>query len=111
MIRAMTRGQPKWLHGWLERHQSPLSFWLHMIGIPLAVAAVVLAAYQLWLWRWDLWWRPVLLLAAGYAFQIIGHWHEGNDVGEWILIKKLLGRPYVAVAPRDSDGRGPKRRR
>jgi hypothetical protein len=73
---------------------------LHAIGIPLAIAAVVLAAYQLILWRWDLWWRPAILLLAGYALQIIGHWHEGNDVGEWILVKRLLGRPYVAISPR-----------
>ena len=64
------------------------------------MAAVVLAAYQLYQWRWDLWWRPVVLLVAGYVLQILGHWQEGNDVGEWILVKRLLGRPYVAISPR-----------
>ncbi|MFH1745942.1 MAG: Mpo1-like protein [Planctomycetota bacterium] len=96
----MTTRSPKWLRNWLERHRSPLSFWLHMIGIPLALAAVVLAIWQLYCWRWDLWWRPLVLLIAGYALQIAGHWHEGNDVGEWILIRRLFGRPYVAISPR-----------
>jgi len=73
---------------------------LHYIGIPLTIAAVVLALVQLAAWRWDLWWRPVLLLAFGYLLQFIGHRVEGNDVGEVILIKKLLGRPYCAVSPR-----------
>ncbi|MDX2199921.1 MAG: Mpo1-like protein [Phycisphaerae bacterium] len=93
------RDQPAWLANWLERHQTPLSFWLHVVGIPLTILAVVLAGYQLWLWRWDLWWRPTLLLFVGYLLQWLGHWHEGNDMGEVILVKKLLGQPYVAVAP------------
>jgi hypothetical protein len=101
----MTRQRPKWLENWLERHQSPLSFWLHVAGIPLAVAGLLLGLVQLFLalgdpsW-WGLWWRPVGLIALGYLLQIIGHWHEGNDVGEFILVKRLLGRPYVAVSPR-----------
>jgi hypothetical protein len=74
--------------------------WLHGIGIPLAVLAIVLAGIQLYRWRWDLWWRPVLLLVVGYALQYVGHRHEGNDMGEVVLLKRLLRRPYVAVSPR-----------
>ena len=96
----MTRPRPRWLARWLERHQSRLSLWLHLVGVPLAVAGLVLALIQLWLGRWDLWWRPTLLLVTGYALQILGHWHEGNDVGEWILIKRLLGRPGTPISPR-----------
>ncbi len=96
----MSAARPAWLQSWLERHQSPLSFWLHAIGIPLAVASIPLAIVQLVEWRWDLWWRPAGLLFAGYLLQYIGHRHEGNDVGEVILIKRLLGMPYVAVSPR-----------
>lgn len=92
--------QPAWLKNWLDRHQNPTSFWLHMIGIPLTIAAVILAGIQLSQWRWDLWWRPTLLLVVGYLLQWVGHVIEGNDMGEVILIKKLLGRPYVAVSPR-----------
>ncbi len=94
------RHRPAWLANWLERHQHPLSFWLHVIGIPLTVAAVVLAGVQLAAWRWDLWWRPTVLLVLGYLLQWLGHLIEGNDMGEVILVKKMLGRPYVAVAPR-----------
>ncbi|HOO16985.1 MAG: DUF962 domain-containing protein [Phycisphaerae bacterium] len=96
----MSARRPAWLENWLARHRSRLSFWLHMLGIPLAVAGCLLALWQLVQWRWDLWWRPVALIAAGYALQIIGHRHEGNDVGEWALIKRLLGRPYVAISPK-----------
>ncbi len=96
----MNGKRPPWLANWLARHRSPLSFWLHLVGIPLAVGGAVLALVQLVQWRWDLWWRPVLLIVVGYVLQVIGHRHEGNDVGEWILVKKLLGRPYVAISPR-----------
>ena len=89
-----------WLHNWLERHQHPVSRVLHAIGIPLTVLAIPVALVQLRDDRWDLWWRPVVLLAAGYVLQWIGHRIEGNDMGEYILLKKLLGRPYVAVSPR-----------
>lgn len=85
---------------WLERHQHPASQLLHAIGIPLLVAAVVVALRQLVDGRWDLWWRPVGLLVVGYLLQWVGHRIEGNDMGEIILVKKWLGRPYVAIAPR-----------
>ncbi len=97
--------RPAWLRNWLERHQHPLSFWLHMLGIPLAVAGAILGLVQLLRAPaepayWGLWWRPVLLIVAGYVLQWIGHRIEGNDVGELIPIKKALGLPYVAVSPR-----------
>ena len=99
-IDDVNRKRPGWLANWLQRHQSRVSFWLHVVGIPLTILAVLLAAVQLYHWRWDLWWRPALLLAIGYALQCLGHLHEGNDMGEVVLLKRLLGRPYVAVSPR-----------
>ncbi|MCK6484727.1 MAG: DUF962 domain-containing protein [Phycisphaerae bacterium] len=91
---------PRWLSAWLERHQHPASLALHVVGIPLTIACIPLAIAQLVDNRWDLWWRPAGLLVGGYALQWLGHVIEGNDMGEVILIKRWLGRPYVAVAPR-----------
>jgi hypothetical protein len=91
---------PGWLANWMERHRHPVNRVLHAVGIPLLAAGLVLAAVQLIQWRWDLWWRPVGLIVVSYVLQWIGHRVEGNDVGEVILIKRLLGRPYVAVASR-----------
>jgi hypothetical protein len=98
---------PRWLNNWLVRHQHPASFRLHLLGIPLTIAAVVLALAQLADSRWDLWWRPVVLLVVGYLLQWIGHRLEGNDMGEVILIKKLLGRPYIAISPRFREDKTP----
>jgi len=94
---------PRWLRNWLDRHQHPVSLALHLIGIPMTIACIPLAIVQLSRDQWDLWWRPVALLAGGYLLQWIGHLVEGNDMGEVILIKKRLGKPYTAVAPRYRD--------
>jgi uncharacterized membrane protein YGL010W len=83
------------LHNWRERHRHPFNFWIHMLGIPLAVAGVVLliAWYPDWYWG-------TAALVLGYVLQWLGHAVEGNDLGEWAGIKRLLGLPYVGIAPR-----------
>jgi len=91
------------LDNWCARHRHPASLALHAIGIPMLAAGLLLGAWQLWHGMWSLWWRPVGLIVISYVLQGIGHAVEGNDMGEVILIKKLLGRPYVAVAPRDQS--------
>jgi hypothetical protein len=83
----------KRLGRWRERHVHPFNFAIHLIGIPLAVTGVVLLFFQPWYWG-------VSFFVAGYLLQYIGHCVEGNDVGEWAAIKRLLGLPYVGVAPR-----------
>jgi hypothetical protein len=86
----------KILHNWLQRHRHPLNFWIHLIGIPLAVAGVVLFFFVAWYWA-----LTALILA--YGLQYLGHRVEGNDVGEWAAIKRLLGLPYVSVAANRSE--------
>src|SRR3954447_235670 len=77
---------------WLERHQNAFNFWIHMLGIPLAVAGVPLLFLAPWYWG-------VGAILGGYFLQWVGHRVEGNDVGEFIPVKRLLGLPTVAVAP------------
>jgi hypothetical protein len=82
------------LEGWLLRHQLPFNFWIHMIGIPLAwLVAPVLLFVTDWYWA-------VAAFVVGYFLQWIGHCAEGNDLGEWAAIKRLLGLPYVGISPR-----------
>jgi hypothetical protein len=78
---------------WLARHQHPFSFWIHMVGIPLAVAGIVLLFLTHWYWGAG-------ALVCGYFLQWIGHRVEGNDVGELIPLKRLFGLPVVQIAPR-----------
>jgi hypothetical protein len=79
---------------WLERHQLAFNFWVHMIGIPMALIGVLLLATPL-AWYWG-----VGAFVLGYLLQWIGHLAEGNDLGEWAGIKRLLGLPYVGISPR-----------
>jgi hypothetical protein len=81
------------LDDWMLRHRLPLNFWLHVVGIPLAIAGVVLLFLCAWYWG-------VAALVLGYLLQWVGHRAEGNDIGEWAALKRLLGLPYVAVSPR-----------
>jgi hypothetical protein len=82
---------------WLERHQLPFNRRIHFVGIPLALAGVVLLFFEPWYWG-------VGALVGGYLLQYIGHAAEGNDVGEWAGIKRLFGLPYVGIAPRWQKG-------
>jgi hypothetical protein len=78
---------------WLLRHQNRFNFAVHMAGIPLAlVAAPVLLAVAPWPWAAG-------AFAGGYLLQWVGHRVEGNDVGELIPVKRLLGLPTVPIAP------------
>jgi hypothetical protein len=81
------------LRNWRLRHQHPFNFWIHLLGIPLAVAGVVLLFFLPWYWG-------VGAFVLGYLLQYLGHLAEGNDVGEWAGIKRLLGLPYVSISPR-----------
>ncbi len=85
------------LANWLERHQHPFNRGIHLIGIPLALIAAPLLL--LWL-PWAQWYWAAAAFTVGYALQWLGHRVEGNDMGEWAGIKRLLGLPYVAIAPR-----------
>jgi hypothetical protein len=63
-----------------------------MFGIPLAVCGLPLLIAMPWYWGCG-------AIGAGYLLQWIGHRVEGNDVGEIIPVKRLLGLPVVAIAP------------
>jgi hypothetical protein len=84
------------LDSWLVRHQNPFNFAIHMIGIPVAVAGIPLLFLAPWYWG-------IGALVFGYFLQWLGHHVEGNDVGEWAGIKRLLGLPYVAISPRYAE--------
>ncbi len=86
------------LEGWRLRHQLSINFWLHMIGIPMALGGVVLFIVSFFS---DLeWYWGVAAFFLGYLLQYIGHCFEGNDLGEWAAIKRLIGLPYVGISPR-----------
>lgn len=84
---------------WLERHQGRLSFTLHMAGIPLTLLGALLLPVSLATFSLATGALAVALFVAGYALQFLGHYWEGTDPGEVILLKRRLGMPYVEFAP------------
>ena len=84
------------LYNWLERHQHPFNRGIHFLGIPLAIAGVVLV-FTL---SWNEWYIGTAVFGGGYLLQWVGHLVEGNDLGEWAGIKRFLGLPYVSISPR-----------
>ena len=78
---------------WLQRHQNSFSFWIHMIGIPMSIVGLAMIFLVPWYWG-------VIAIVFGYVLQYVGHRVEGNDMGEWVAIKRLFGMPYVAIARR-----------
>ena len=70
-----------------------LSQLLHLAGVPLTfvVSIILLARDEPWL--------AAVAFVSGYVLQFIGHGIEGNDAGETILVKKLLGKPYREFRP------------
>jgi hypothetical protein len=93
--RPLARFIRRRLEGWRLRHQLPFNFYIHMIGIPLAVSSLPLLLFFPYEWYWAL-----AAFVGGYFLQWLGHQAEGNDVGEWAAIKRLLGLPYVGISPR-----------
>lgn len=100
----------KALRNWRERHRERFNFAIHLVGIPVAVAGVLLlgcaavdalttelgvALFPEVPWSWAL-----AAVVVGYFLQWVGHCVEGNDVGEWAAVKRLVGLPYVGIAPR-----------
>lgn len=83
----------RFLANWRERHQHPFNRGIHLLGIPLSllVAPALLFVVP--------WWWALAAFVAGYVLQWIGHLVEGNDLGEWAGIKRMLGLPYVGIAP------------
>jgi hypothetical protein len=92
--RPLRRFLARRLEGWRLRHQLPFNFWLHMAGIPLALlVAPALLLFLPWYWAAG-------AFVLGYLVQWVGHRAEGNDLGEWAAVKRLLGWPYVGISPR-----------
>ena len=71
---------------YISRHENPWSRALHVVGVPLAPFGCL---YLLIRGRYP---AAGAAFVVGYALQWLGHHLEGNEVGEWILIKNIAGR-------------------
>ncbi|MDR3633686.1 MAG: DUF962 domain-containing protein [Isosphaeraceae bacterium] len=84
---------------WLERHRDPISFVLHMIGIPPTIVGVLMIPVYVYMMSFQLFLLALALFVGGYLLQFLGHAVDGNDPGEIIMLKRKLGLSYVEIAP------------
>lgn len=70
---------------WAERHRHPVSFALHLVGIPMTIAALPALVFCSVA-------SAAALFIGGYALQFIGHIVERNKPGELLLIERILRR-------------------
>jgi uncharacterized membrane protein YGL010W len=66
----------EWLAQYSQSHQNPVNRICHTVGIPLIVLSLPLFVLAIW-WR-HIWFVPVALFVAGWAFQFAGHAFEGK---------------------------------
>lgn len=78
---------------YIQRHQNLANQLLHLVGVPVTFVVSVVFLFQ------HNWWAAAGCFVGGYVLQFVGHAIEGNDAGEVVLVKKLLGLPYVEFAP------------
>lgn len=96
----LVRGVVWFFRDYLSRHTNNWNRALHIIGVPLApFGCIVLLALQRW------WWAAGAFV-VGYALQWLGHHIEGNEVGEWILIKHIARR-LTGKAGREPERESP----
>lgn len=100
-------------HDWLARynasHQHPVNRALHTIGIPMILVSLLLglAAFA----RPALWLPAVVLFAAGWVLQFIGHWFEGKPpafLSDWRFL--FTGLKWWVIKLRGGRGEGAPRR-
>jgi hypothetical protein len=91
---------------WIERHRNPVSFVLHMIGIPPTILGVLLIPVYTYCLSLPIFLLALGLFVGGYAIQFLGHALEGTDPGEIIFFKRKLGLSYVDIAPPRGSRRG-----
>jgi Protein of unknown function (DUF962) len=93
IARKLLRFGRRWRSNWLLRHQHPVSYWLHLVGIPLTLFGLVSLFFLPWYYG-------IGAFVLGYLLQAIGHALEGNDIGELIPLKRKFGLPAIAVSPK-----------
>ena len=87
------------VENWTARHRHPVSFVLHVVGIPPTLLGVLLIPVYLIGTSIPTFLFALAAFVGGYALQFLGHVFERTDPGEIIYFKKKLGWSYVEFAP------------
>ena len=93
----------RFIVNYIERHRHPFNQILHLVGVPLTFVISIILLIQ-----GESGWA-LGAFTGGYILQFAGHVIEGNDAGEVVLIKRLLGKSYNEFGPlsKQSDSYDP----
>lgn len=84
----------RFLKNYIPRHRNRANQCLHLVGVPLTFVGtpwcLIAGVESYW---------AIGCFISGYALQFVGHAIEGNDAGEVVFVKKMLGLPYAEYAP------------
>ena len=98
---------------WLARHGRPVSFALHMVGIPLTLIGVLLVPVYVAILSFPIFLFSFSLFVIGYVVQFLGHALEGTEPGEIAYLRRKLVRSLrkrlrktiaAATPPRQTPG-------
>lgn len=92
---------------WLARHARPVSFLLHMVGIPVTLIGVLIIPVYIALLSLPIFLFSISIFIVGYLIQFLGHALEGSEPGEVSYLRrkfvrslrKRLGKTIAATSP------------
>ena len=89
------------IEDWIERHRHPVSFALHMVGIPSTILGGLIVPIGVATWSGGVFVAAVALFVGGYLVQFLGHALDGSEPGEVTFFRRKLAsrRRYVEAAP------------
>lgn len=94
------------VENWLERHRHPVSFLLHMIGIPMTIIGALLIPIILGLASLPIFLLSAALFVAGYLIQFLGHVVDRTEPGEITHLKRFVQERFGPRERRDSHPAG-----
>jgi len=85
---------------WVERHQDPKSFVLHLFGIPGTILGVLLMPIYVLLMSFTLFLVALAMFVGGFLLQFLGHALDGTEPGEIKALRRWWARRRAARAGR-----------
>ncbi len=87
---------------WLQRHRNPVSFALHMLGIPPTIVGLLLIPVYVYCLSVPIFLFALALFVGGYLVQFLGHALDGSEPGEVMFLKRTLAGWQAVPAARKS---------
>jgi uncharacterized membrane protein YGL010W len=88
------------VNNWVERHQDPRSFVLHLLGIPCTILGVLLLPIYVMMMSLTLFGVALVLFLGGFGLQFLGHALDGSEPGEIKALRLWLNRRREARVER-----------